>query len=141
MRRAELARLGGLDESLSVGAALYEETELALRFNSAGERCWFAPEAHLVHLAAPMGGCRVPDDVSRYMYGFAHNRSLVIFRHLRWWHWPTALARLMLFGLSYSRVDRSPKPFMAMLRGIPVGLRAARTAPGNAALTAVEVPV
>jgi len=129
IRRDVIAAIGGLDEQLSIGAALYEETELALRLRAAGHRCWFAPEAHLTHLAAPMGGCRVPHDVPRYMHGLAHNRALLIYRHLRVWHRPTAVLRLFLLGLSYSHADRSLAPLRATLTGMRAGRLAAHSLP------------
>ncbi len=129
IRRDVLAAIGGLDEQLALGAALYEETELALRLRTAGHRCWFAPAAQLTHLAAPMGGCRVPRDVPRYMHGLAHNRALLIYRHLRPWHRPTALLRLFALGLSYSRADRSLAPLRATVTGMRAGRQAARRQP------------
>ena len=115
-RRAVLVETEGFDESLSVGAALYEETEFALRARASGHRCWFAPEAHLTHLAVPMGGCRVGPDMPRYVFGMAHNRGIVIFRHLSPWHRPTAILRMLGYGLSYSRADKSLAPFFATIR-------------------------
>lgn len=138
VRRAVLERVGGLDEILSVGAALYEESELALRHRNAGYRTWFEPSARLLHLAAPMGGCRVQKDWPRYMYGLAHNRSILIHRHLRWWHRPTAIARLLMLGASYSRVDGSLRPFWQTLRGFEAGRKAAAKPPLNGRLEAVE---
>lgn len=125
VRRVALETLGGFDENLSVGAALYEETELALRFRSAGYRCWFAPKAHLTHLAAPMGGCRVGPDTSRYMFGMGHNRAILIFRHLRPWHRPTAILRVLAYGLSYSRSTNSIAPLLAAIKGLRAGRDAA----------------
>jgi len=138
IRRRVLAEIGGFDEALTIGAALYEETELALRLKQAAKKAWFAPEARLLHLAAPMGGCRVKNDWARYMYGLAHNRTLLIFRHLRCWYWPTALLRLLMLGVSYSRLDASIRPLLATLRAVPVGFRAALSAPVNAELSAKE---
>lgn len=138
VRRPVLSAVGGIDEVLSVGAALYEESELALRLHKAGKRTWFEPTARLLHLAAPMGGCRVPRDWPRYMFGLAHNRSILIFRHLRWWHRPTALARVVMLGVSYSRLDRSLKPLKTTFSGIAAGRRAAVMAPINAELRAKE---
>ena len=126
IRRQALAEIGGLDENLTVGAALYEETELGLRLHDKGHKCWFAPEAHLTHLAAPMGGCRVGPDVPRYVFGMGHNRAILIFRHLKLWHKPIALARMALFGLSYSRTDKTLAPLGAALRGMAAGRLAAR---------------
>ncbi|MCE6949620.1 glycosyltransferase family 2 protein [Cereibacter sphaeroides] len=125
VRKQALAEVGGFDQNLTVGAALYEETELGLRLHTAGFRCWFAPEAHLTHLAAPMGGCRVGPDVVRYVRGMAHNRALLIYRHLRPWHRPTALLRMFLYGLSYARATRSIAPIGAALRGMAEGRRSA----------------
>ena len=138
VRRQVLAQIGGLDEILSIGAALYEESELALRLRKAGHRTWFEPAARLTHLAAPMGGCRVPRDVPRYMHGLAHNRGILIYRHLRPWHRPTAIVRLLLLGLSYSRADRSLKPFKATFSGLAAGRKAAGRAPLNGELQATE---
>lgn len=136
VRRDALQAVQGFDEILTVGAALYEETELALRLRQAGHRAWFEPEAHLLHLAAPAGGCRVPNDWPRYMRGLAHNRAILIFRHLRWWHRPTALLRLLLLGLSYSRLDHSLRPLVATFTGLLAGRRSAAQPPLNAELVA-----
>jgi glycosyltransferase involved in cell wall biosynthesis len=138
IRRDTLRAVHGFDEILAIGAALYEETEFALRLKQAGYRAWFAPDAHLLHLAAPAGGCRVQSDWPRYMRGLAHNRAILIFRHLRWWHRPTALLRLLMLGLSYSRLDRSLRPLKATLAGLIAGRRAAMLPPLNADLLATE---
>jgi GT2 family glycosyltransferase len=127
VRRSVLSELGGFDENLAVGAALYEETEFGLRAGAAGYRCWFAPKAHLKHLAAPMGGCRVGPDVSRYIYGMAHNRGILIFRHLKAWHRPTAILRMALYALSYSINSRSLLPIGAAIRGLVDGKKAAES--------------
>jgi GT2 family glycosyltransferase len=138
VRTAALKASGGLDEILSTGAALYEESELALRMKKSGFKTWFEPVARLTHLAAPMGGCRVQRDWPRYMFGLAHNRAILIFRHLRPWHRPTAIARLLLLGLSYSRLARSWKPLAATFHGLSAGRIAAKAPPLNADLQARE---
>lgn len=138
VRRDVLTGVGGLDEALSIGAALYEESELALRMQTAGHRTWFEPSARLTHLAASMGGCRVQRDVPRYMHGLAHNRGILIFRHLRPRHRPTAILRLLMLGLSYSRVDRSLRPVRATLSGLAAGRKAAARPPVNSELRATE---
>jgi GT2 family glycosyltransferase len=125
VRRKVLELVGGFDENLTLGAALYEETEIALRLKQAGYSCWFAPKAHLTHLASPMGGCRVGPNVQRYMFGMGHNRAILIFRHLKPWHRPTALLRMVAFGLSYSRKERSVSPLVSALCGIVAGRKAA----------------
>ena len=126
VRRAVLEGLGGFDENLTIGAALYEETEFGLRLRAAGYKCWFAPDAHLLHLAAPMGGCRVGPDIPKYVFGMGHNRAILIFRHLPVMFRPTALARMLMFGLSYSRTAKSLAPLWSAIRGMKQGRRAAR---------------
>lgn len=138
VRRSVLEAVGGIDEVFSVGAALYEESELALRLHMAGKRTWFEPSARLLHLAAPMGGCRVARDWPRYMFGLAHNRSILIFRHLRWWHRPTAVLRLLALGISYSRLDRSVQPLRQTFLGLAAGHKVAGKPPLNSYLRATE---
>lgn len=121
VRRIILERLGGFDENLTVGAALHEETEFALRLARAGHSCWFAPDAHLVHLATPIGGCRIGPDISRYMFGVAHNRTILIYRYLAPHHRLTANLRILLSGLTSCRHTRSMAPLLATFRGMRAG--------------------
>jgi len=58
VRRRRVLDLGGYDEGYT-GVALREETDLALRILEAGGRIVFEPDAYLLHLSAPTGGCRV----------------------------------------------------------------------------------
>lgn len=141
VNRELLSQSSGFDEYLAVGAVLYEELEFALRVREVGQGAWFAPGARLTHLAAPTGGCRVQNDWSGYMFGLAHNRAILIFRHLRWWHRPTALLRLLLLGVSFSRLDRTLQPLKATLCGLVAGRRAAMQPPLNQDLCAVECTI
>lgn len=131
--------IGGMDEALSIGAALYEESELALRLKKAGYTAWFEPNAHLIHLAAPMGGCRVLKDWPKYMYGLGHNRGILIFRHLSPIYWATAVMRALFLGVSYSRLDKSVQPFFAVIKGLKAGYKAAKQKPLNTELSAEEI--
>lgn len=124
VRRSLLEKIGGFDETISVGAALYEELEMILRATSSSEyEVYFDANAVLHHLVAVDGGCRVKD-VPKYMFSLSHNRSLVISRHLKWYHKITAFLRLILLGVSYSRVDRSLNPLLATLKGMKAGRKA-----------------
>lgn len=133
------SEIGGIDEALSIGAALYEESEFALRLKKYGFKAWFQPDAHLTHLAAPMGGCRVPNDWQRYMYGLGHNRAILVFRHLAPIYWPTSLIRTLLLGVSYSKLDKSPKPFFSTLKGLNKGRKVAKMPVLNTQLEGVEL--
>ena len=53
-------KYGGYDVKFT-GVALREDTDLALRLFLGGEKVVFDPSAHLYHLFAPMGGCRVEE--------------------------------------------------------------------------------
>src|SRR5699024_6301783 len=90
-RREALQGAGGVDERLGIGSALLEESDLALRVSSLGWRIRFNGVARLTHLAAGSGGTRQPD-WRRYVHALAHNRSVVIRRHSRWYQWPVGLA-------------------------------------------------
>lgn len=120
--RPILRDLDGIDEGLQVGAALYEETDLCLRIKRAGHRIYFNGRARVTHLAVGQGGCRVAD-VAGYVYGLAHNRALLVRRHLRWYHVPTTLARVALLGGSYAFHYRAPRALWASASGWLAGWR------------------
>lgn len=124
VRKEIMEKVSGVDEVLNVGAALYEETDLSLRIKELGYKILFKANARLLHLAADTGGCRVISDIPRYMRGLAHNRSLVITRHLKWYHKITAFLRLILLGISYSRVNKSLHPLLSTFKGIKAGHKA-----------------
>ncbi|MGH9932005.1 MAG: hypothetical protein ACREA9_22625, partial [Pyrinomonadaceae bacterium] len=56
----------------------------------------------------------------------------------RWWHRPTALLRLLMLGVSYSRLDGSVRPLLSTFNGAAAGRCAAARAPQNAELQAAE---
>lgn len=120
--RWALAGAGGVDESLGLGAALYEETDLCLRVKRSGARVYFNGRARLTHLVAAGGGCRV-DRVVDYVRALAHNRGVMIRRHGRWYHAPVALARLAALVASYARYYREPGALTAGLTASFGGLR------------------
>lgn len=121
VRRSVLAAVGGFDEALSVGAALYEETDLCLRVKRAGFQIVFNGRARLTHLVAQGGGCRV-ERIGDYVWSLAHNRGVLIRRHGSWLHAPVALGRLAMLGMSYARHYRTPKALTACFRGGVQGL-------------------
>ncbi len=124
VQKKVLDSIGGFDETISIGAALYEELEMGLRAKK-DIKIYFDATCVLTHLVAPQGGCRI-NDVPGYMKGLSHNRSLVISRHLKWYYQVTAYIRLILLGLSYSRVDNSIKPLLNCIKGILVGSKAGK---------------
>lgn len=117
-------QIGGFEEKLNFGAALYEETEFCLRASQIGYQIYFNGLAHLTHLAVPTGGCRV-DDVEPYVWGLAHNRTILIRRHLSWYQQPVAFAELLRLGLAYMKHYRKPQVLYALLNGTMAGLQKA----------------
>jgi GT2 family glycosyltransferase len=114
--RNRLKAVGGFDEAMNVGAALYEETELCLRIKRSGHRIYFNGKARLIHLAAARGGCRV-NEVSQYVRGMAHNRCILIRRYLKWYHKPAAIFRLLLLELAFSLHYRQLRAFFGGVNG------------------------
>ncbi len=117
--------IGGFDEYLNVGAALFEETEFCFRVKRAGYRIFFSSSAHLDHLAGPSGGCRV-DEVQPYIRALAHNRSIVIRRHLRWYQQLIAHAETLRLGLAFAVHYRQPRAFVSAVNGGLAGLKKPR---------------
>lgn len=120
--RKAIRAVGGFDEALDVGAALYEEADFCLRAKKAGLRIRFNGQARLTHLAATRGGCRV-EEVPEYVFGLAHNRGILFRRHLRWYHLPTAVARLLQLALSYTLHYGKPEAIPACVSGLLGGLQ------------------
>ena len=108
--------VGGIEEALNVGAALYEETEYSLRVKQAGYRIYYNDKAYLDHLVSPTGGCRV-DQVKPYVWALAHNRTIMIRRHLKWYQQPTAFLVVLRLGLAYAFHYRQLGAIEQMLSG------------------------
>jgi GT2 family glycosyltransferase len=111
-------KVGGVDEHLSKGAALYEETDFCLRVKRAGYRIFFNYDAHVVHLAADTGGCRVPD-INKYVFSLARNRSIIIQRYLPWYFQISAHLYLLKLVISFMVVYKS----IAVLRSYKKGIK------------------
>jgi len=126
--RSVLATQGGIDEGLQQGAALYEETDFCLRALRAGHRIRFNGKARLFHLRVSGGGCRIPD-IKRYIFGLAHNRSVLIVRHLRWYQQLTALFELARLVFSHAIAYREPAVFSSALKGALAGRSTGRKKP------------
>lgn len=126
VRKETIEKVDGVDEYLQFGSAEFEETDLSLRIKKLNKKIVFKANARLLHLAADTGGCRVLNDIPKYMKGYAHNRALVISRHLKFYHKPVAYGRLLQIGLSYSRTAKSLKPFFATIKGVLLGRKSGR---------------
>lgn len=123
-----LEQVGGFDETLNYGAALYEDLDFSLRAKAAGYKVLFDGAARLTHLAAPSGGCRV-DQVARYTHSLGHNRSLIIARHLTPAEQASAYAYLLKLFAAYALHYRSPSAIREGWTGLQLGRRAGGRAP------------
>jgi GT2 family glycosyltransferase len=108
VKREVYLEVNGVDELLTKGAALYEETDFCLRVKKAGYDIFFNYDAHVYHLAAETGGCRVPK-IEKYIFSLARNRSLIIQRHLPWYYRITAHFYLLKLIAAYYKEYRHPK--------------------------------
>ena len=108
IKKEAIEKSGGIDEKLTKGAALYEELDVCLRVRKTGYKIFFNYYAHVNHLAADSGGCRV-HNINKYFFSLVRNRSIIIKRHLKWYHKITAqiylLKLLLAFSLSYKKLD------------------------------------
>ena len=126
--KSVLQRVGGFDETLNYGAALYEDLDFALRVSRTGLKVLFDGAARLTHLVAPSGGCRV-DQVARYTHSLGHNRSLVISRHLAPAEQATAYAYLLKLFAAYAVHYRNPAAIAEGWSGLRLGRQAGQRAP------------
>lgn len=108
VKKTILENVGGVDENLTKGAALYEETDFCLRVKNMGFKIYFNYDAHVYHLAATTGGCRV-EDINKYIYALSRNRTIIITRYLKWYHKLTAnlflLKLIMAYAVSYKKTS------------------------------------
>lgn len=100
IKKSVFKEVGGADEHLTKGAALYEETDLCIRVKKAGYRIVYNHKAHMYHLAAETGGCRVPD-IHKYIFTLSRNRSIIIKRYLPCYYRLTANLYLFKLVLAY----------------------------------------
>ncbi len=109
--------VGGIDTGLTKGAALHEETDLCLRVKKAGHTIFFNYDAHIYHLVADTGGCRVPD-MEKYVFSLSRNRSIVINRHLPLFYRITARAYLAKLAVSYAIHYKNKAIIKAYFKGV-----------------------
>ena len=85
-------------------------------------------DAHVWHLAADTGGCRVLD-INRYIASLVHNRALLISRHLKWYHRPTAYIYLLRLVASYAFTYRNPGLFRLFAKTYKEGYKKGKLTP------------
>ena len=100
-KKEVLLKVNGIDENLTKGAALYEETDFCLRVKQAGYKVMFHSKASVNHLAAETGGCRVLD-IKKYIASLVRNRSLIISRHVRGVYRITSIIYLLRLVSAYA---------------------------------------
>jgi len=82
VRRDTILGVGGYDENY-IGWAYREDTDAAVRLWRAGGTIVFEPLASLLHLAAPMGGCRIKGrDTAKPEWMISFPASYFTIRHL-----------------------------------------------------------
>lgn len=123
-KKEVLTKVNGIDENLTKGAALYEETDFCLRVKQSGYKVMFHSKASVNHLAAETGGCRVPD-IKKYIASLVRNRSLIISRHVKGIYKITAtlyLIRLVsAYAFSYKDISLFKQFVTSFKEGFLVG--------------------
>jgi GT2 family glycosyltransferase len=119
-KKEVLLKVNGIDENLTKGAALYEETDFCLRVKKAGFKIMFHSKASVNHLAAETGGCRV-DEIQKYIASLVRNRSIIIQRYLNFFQRITAniyLFRLVFaYMISYKNFNLLKQYFKSIREG------------------------
>ncbi len=65
------------------GSAIREESDFCLKIRKTGYKIWYDPEAFLVHLNEPIGGCHdLGTKTLKYQLTLYHNHFLMAFNHL-----------------------------------------------------------
>lgn len=124
IKKSVFIEVGGVDEHLTKGAALYEETDICLRVKNAGYKIVFNYHAHMYHLAAKTGGCRVTD-IHKYIYSLSRNRTIIIHRYLEWYYKLTAHVFLIKLVLAYIKAYKDTSIYKSYLKGKKEGKKTA----------------
>ncbi|OQW50286.1 MAG: hypothetical protein A4S09_00390 [Proteobacteria bacterium SG_bin7] len=125
IKLSALKNVKGFDESLGLGAGLFEESDFCLRVKKEKGEIFFNPSARLKHLAHPTGGCRV-DEVPHYLWSLTRNATIVMLRHSQIYQMPIASLRILLYIFSYFRQAPGLSTVFGGFRGIWDGLTAAQ---------------
>lgn len=128
VKKAIFNKIGGIDEHLTKGAALYEETDFCLRVKKAGYKIFYHHKAHMTHLAAETGGCRVTD-IRKYIFALSRNRTIVIERYLPWFYKITANLYLLKLAFSYTVAYKDKAILKCYYRGLKEGKQVAQQTP------------
>ena len=122
VRRSVILSIGGLDENF-VGAANYEDADLAFRLHEKGCHVVWSPLPWLFHLSYPSGGGRINNPLSHE--NFAYNLFYFHLRHYRHIKSSTLLGLLRWRVFNKETVSR-PWRLLPRLRDFIVGYRRAR---------------
>ena len=68
-------------------------------------------------------------EVPRYFWGLAHNRAVMMRRHLRWFHQPVAIIRLGLLAAAYIARYKATAVLPALFTGYWAGFKAGGRTP------------
>lgn len=99
------------------GTAHLEECDLALQITEKKYKILFEPDAALLHLVQPGGGCRMPD-MGRWLYWYGHNYMLLHLKHGPRFYFPIfLLARLVKLSLSAAS-SKNPDLLINGVRGL-----------------------
>jgi len=82
IRKKVALAIGGYDE-LFIGSAMAEDHDFARRLLARGFRIWYTPEAWILHLCWPGGGCAVLGEAIWPEWTHTANLFLYAFRHAR----------------------------------------------------------
>lgn len=120
-RRAALRSAGACDEGYD-GTAMLEDADWSTRVAALGWRLIFEPDAGVVHLSAPEGGCRA--DALRYERSRFHNTARFVRRH-RPWTLPNFAVTFSAIAVARAWRWRRPQAVPELLAAAVLGWRGA----------------
>jgi GT2 family glycosyltransferase len=117
-----------------IGNFIREESDLCARIIKAGHTIIFEPDARIIHLKAPSGGCRVERDLIWQFY-FFHNNTLFFLSHMKRRFLPFFLFEHVRRALVYSyHHGKEPAILLLLMRGMYLGMRTYRAGAVDTAL-------
>ena len=132
-RKAAFETVGQYDTRY-IGNFVREETDLCARIIKAGYTIIYEPDARVIHLRAPSGGCRVENDLLWQFY-FLHNNTLFFLSHMKRRFLPFFLFEHLKRAFVYFyHHGKEPAMLLFLIRGMYLGVRTYRTGGVDTAL-------
>ena len=119
-RKDIFKKIGGYNTHY-VGNFVREESDLCFKIRRLGYKIIYEPEARILHVKAPRGGCRIENDLI-WQFFFLHNNTLFFLNHMKRYYLPFFLYEHLKRAMKhFYHHGKKYKDLRFLVRGIHLG--------------------